>query len=98
MSATPARAPVISLSEGFGALVVQGPNIEVEVRDAERSSSAPASLRWLLPSLRCPAQPLPLPSKLASSVQGGTEHAGWICGGVSKTTERPFYIAPKNSG
>ena len=28
----------------------------------------------------------------------GHEHAGWIYGGISNSTGRPFYIAPKDSG
>lgn len=28
----------------------------------------------------------------------GHEHAGWIYGGISRTTNKPFYIAPKDSG
>src|SRR5438067_1767511 len=28
----------------------------------------------------------------------GHEHPGWIYGGISKTTGKPFYIAPKDSG
>ena len=28
----------------------------------------------------------------------GHEHAGWIYGGISKTTNKPFYIAPKDLG
>jgi hypothetical protein len=28
----------------------------------------------------------------------GHDHAGWIYGGISKTTSKPFYIAPRDSG
>ena len=28
----------------------------------------------------------------------GHQHAGWIYGGISKTTNKPFYIAPKDFG
>ena len=36
--------------------------------------------------------------KVGDVMPEGHEHAGWIYGGISKTTSKPFYIAPKDSG
>jgi Protein of unknown function (DUF1566) len=38
------------------------------------------------------------PLKIGDVMPEGHEHAGWIYGGVSKTTNKPFYIAPRDSG
>jgi hypothetical protein len=36
--------------------------------------------------------------KVGDVMPEGHEHVGWIYGGISKTTGKPFYVAPKDSG
>ena len=36
--------------------------------------------------------------QIGDKIPPGHKHAGWIYGGISKTTHEPFYVAPKDSG
>jgi hypothetical protein len=36
--------------------------------------------------------------KIGDTMPAGHAHAGWIYAGISKTTNQPFYVAPKDSG
>jgi hypothetical protein len=36
--------------------------------------------------------------KVGDLMPEGHDHAGWVYGGISRTTSKPFYIAPKDSG
>jgi hypothetical protein len=94
MSANTNRASVISLREGFGALVVTGPNIEVEVRGGGKVIVRTGVIETA--SLSNTASPAAL--KVGDVMPEGHEHAGWIYGGISKTTDKPFYVASKGSG
>ena len=97
MSTNPNTASVISLREGFGALVVQGPNIKVEVFDdgnvvvhtgmvkVKSSVSATSSSTASKEAL-----------KVGDLMPRSTNTPDAIYGGISKTTNEPFYIAPKN--
>jgi hypothetical protein len=96
MSTQPNKAPVISLSEGFGAVVVQGPNIKVELFDDGRivaytdrdiEKRHPASARTLSDAAS--------PDALAI---GAEMPDGSIYAGVSPDTGRPMYTTPKDSG
>jgi hypothetical protein len=96
MSATANKAAVISLSEGFGALVVQGPNIRVEMFDDGRivaytegdvQKRHPASARTLSDA----ASPDAL--AIGAKMPDGTVYAG-----ISPDTGKPMYTTPKDSG
>jgi hypothetical protein len=96
MSTQTNKATVLSLSEGFGALVVEGPNTKVEMfddgrivaytdRDIEKRHPVSAS------TLSATASPdaLAIGSKLPD---------GSIYAGVSPDTGKPMYTTPKDSG
>jgi hypothetical protein len=96
MSATANKAPVISLSEGFGTLVVQGPNIRAEMFDDGRivaytegdvQKRHPASARTLSDAASPDALTI-----------GDTMPDRTIYAGVSPDTGRPMYTTPKDSG
>jgi hypothetical protein len=83
MGATANRASaILLLSAAFGALVLHTGMIKVK-------SPVPPTLSSIAST-----QAL----KIGDAMPEGHEHAGWIYGGVSKTTGKPFYIAPKDSG
>jgi hypothetical protein len=37
-------------------------------------------------------------AQIGDRMPAGHPHAGWIYAGISKTTQQPFYVAPKDSG
>src|SRR6202040_1001910 len=43
--------------------------------------------------LRASAEP-----KVGDRMPAGHPNAGWIYAGISKSTQQPFYVAPKDSG
>jgi hypothetical protein len=36
--------------------------------------------------------------QIGDKMPAGHKHAGWIYAGISRTTDEPFYVAPKDSG
>jgi hypothetical protein len=74
---------IVLLSAAFGALAVHTGVVNNVKSPVPATLSSAASTEAL---------------KIGAVMPKGHEHAGWIYGGISNTTGRPFYVAPKDSG
>jgi hypothetical protein len=88
MSATTIPLPVISLSEGFGAVVVQGDRIRVEI-------SPEGHVNVQFPG-RVPSMP-PAGAHAETLKIGATMQDGTIYAGLSPDTGKPIYAAPEDA-
>jgi hypothetical protein len=91
MSAAANPVPVISLSEGFGTLVVQGPNIKVEIcADGNVNVQTAGRVMTTVPEVATGASVAAL--KVGASMPDGSVYAG-----VSPDTGKPIYATPKDA-
>lgn len=95
MSTALNKAPVISLSEGFGALVVQGHNIKVEVFDDGSVVAYTDGDVQKRPPIT--AEQLTGPTT-TSPVVGVGMADGTVYAGVSPDTGKPMYTTRKDTG
>ena len=90
MSTTAIPIPVISLSEGFGALVVQGPNIKVEILPNGNVNVQTSGRVTTGPCTATAASSEAL--KVGASMPDGSVYAG-----VSPDTGKPMFATPKDA-
>ena len=77
--------------------MVEGPGIEVEFKGG-RVVVHSGTVENLSPTAKLATSCAPAALSIGQIAPEGHEHAGWIYGGVSKTTSKPFYIALEDSG
>ena len=95
MSTNINTTPVISLSEGFGALVVQGQNIKVEVFDDGRVVVHSGTVENLSSAVKLATSCAPAALKVGDVVQGGPGK-GWLY--CETRRGEAFLVASKDAG
>jgi hypothetical protein len=99
MTSSKGRAPVISLGDDFGAAVVQGGGITVELSDNGDVTVYTNGNVKLRPAANDDAKPAAVTEpQIGDKMPAGHPQAGWIYAGISKSTQQPFHVAPKDSG
>src|SRR5229473_3601833 len=99
MTSSKGRAPVISLGDDFDTAVVEGGGITVELSDNGDVTVHTNGNVKLRPAANDHAKQATVTEpKIGDKMPAGHPQAGWIYAGISKNTQQPFYVAPKDSG
>jgi hypothetical protein len=92
-----APAQGISISADFNTVVLNGATIE-RAADGHLVISAPGGTVITKPAPANDSTAASATPQIGDKMQAGHPNAGWIYAGLSKTTNQPLYVAPKDSG
>jgi Protein of unknown function (DUF1566) len=92
-----APAQGISISADFNTVVLNGATIE-RAADGHLVISAPGGTVITKPAPANDSTATSATPQIGDRMPAGHANAGWIYAGVSKTTNQPLYVAPKDSG
>jgi hypothetical protein len=87
----------ISISADFNTVVLNGATIE-RAADGHLVISAPGGTVITKPAPANDSTATNAAPQIGDKMPAGHPNAGWIYAGVSKTTNQPLYVAPKDSG